>query len=136
MRTFIATATALLMIVLMSAPAMSAEPTEVSKAAKRLQYGMHLDTVVSILGVPDWVILKSDSGKYSLHQPPDTPEDKKAAFELLWRNKNCTPVSVYFTKYFKAVGWDMGLRCGENVETELPEKYSCDQPDRSRYCRQ
>jgi hypothetical protein len=116
--------------------AMSAGPTQTSKAATRLEQGMQLGTVLSILGEPNWAIIKSDSGKFSLNQPPDTPEDKKAAFELLWKNGECAPVSVYFTRYYKVVGWDRGLECGPDVVHELPEKYSCDRPDRTRYCKQ
>ncbi len=136
MRTVIATVTAGLLLLLMSAPTWSAGPTETSKAANRLEKGMQLNTVLSILGEPSWAILPKDSGKYSLNQPPDTPEDKKAAFELLWANGDCAPVSVYFTQYYKVIGWERGLNCGPNAVTELPEKYSCDRSDRSRYCRQ
>ena len=136
MRTFVASAVIGLLMVLLCTAAWSAGPTHISKAAKRLERGMQLGTVLSILGEPDWAVIKSDSGKYSLNQPPDTPEDMKVTFELLWKNKNCTPVSVYFTKYYKVVGWDRGLECGPDVVSELPEKYSCDQPDRTRYCNQ
>jgi hypothetical protein len=97
---------------------------------------MQLGTVLSILGEPDWAILKKDSGEYSLNQPPDTPEDMKAAFELLWKNGDCAPISVYFTQYYKVVGFDRGLECGPDVKKELPEKYSCDRSDRTRYCKQ
>jgi len=136
MRAFALSVTAGLLLMLLSTVAWSAEQTELSKAAERLQKGMQVETVISILGEPDWAIVQSDSGKYALNQPPDTPEDKKAAFELLWKNNDCQPVSVYFTQYYKAVGWDRGLKCGPEVTKELPEQYSCEQSDRSRYCKQ
>lgn len=136
MRSFVASATIGLVLVLFCTAAWSASPTQTSKAAKRLEKGMQLNTVLSILGEPDWAILKKDSGEYSLNQPPDTPEDMKATFELLWKNGDCAPVSVYFTQYYKAVGWDRGLECGPDVKKKLPEKYSCDRSDRTRYCKQ
>jgi hypothetical protein len=136
MRTFVALAAAVLAVVFLGAVVWSAGPTELSESAMRLEKGMKLETVLSILGEPNWAILPGDSGKYSLNQPPDTPEDKKTTFELLWKNGDCSPVSVYFTKYYKVVGWDRGLECGEEAMEALPEEYSCDRSDRSRYCRQ
>lgn len=125
-----------LLILLLCSVAWSAGPTKLSEKTKQLEKGMKLETVTSILGEPSWVILDSDSGKYSLDQPPNQPEDKKASFELLWKNGECSPVSVYFTQYYKAVGWDSGSECGQDATKALPEVYSCEHPDRSRYCRQ
>lgn len=136
MRTLLACTSIGLLILLLCSGAWSAGPTKLSEETERLEKGMKLETVISILGEPTWVILKSDSGKYSLEQPPDQPNDTKTAFELLWNNGECSPISVYFTQYYKAVGWDSGSECGKDATKTLPEKYSCEAPDRSRYCRQ
>jgi len=136
MRTLSASAAIGLLILLLCSVGWSAGPTELSKQTERLEKGMKLETVTSILGEPTWVILDSDSGKYSLDQPPNKPEEKKIAFELLWKNGECSPVSVYFTQYYKAVGWDSGSECGKDATKALPEVYSCEQSERSRYCRQ
>ncbi|MEF8823872.1 MAG: hypothetical protein V5B78_05420 [Desulfohalobiaceae bacterium] len=136
MRTLFASTTIGLLILLLCSVAWSAGPTMLSEATERLEKGMKLETVTSILGEPTWVILDSDSGKYSLKQPPDQPNDTKVTFELLWKNGECSPVSVYFTQYYTAVGWDSGQKCGEDATKTLPEEYSCEHPDRSRYCRQ
>lgn len=136
MRNVFTSAATGLLILLVCSVAWTAGPTELSEATKRLEEGMKLETVTSILGEPSWAILDSDSGKYSLDQPPKQPEDTRITFELLWKNGECSPVSVYFTRYYTVVGWDNGRECGEDATKTLPEEYSCEHPDRSRYCRQ
>lgn len=136
MRTLLAFSAIGLLILLLCSVAWSAGPTELSEKTEQLEKGMKLETVTSILGEPTWVILDSDSGKYSLEQPPNQPDDTKVTFELLWKNGECSPVSVYFTQYYKAVGWDSGSECGQDATQALPEEYSCENSDRSRYCQQ
>jgi hypothetical protein len=136
MRILFAPTTIGLLILLLCSVAWSAGPTILSQKTNQLEKGMKLETVTSILGEPTWVILNSDSGKYSLEQPPNQPNDTKVAFELLWKNGECSPVSVYFTQYYTAVGWESGQECGTEVTNALPEEYSCEHPERSRYCRQ
>lgn len=106
--------------------------TSLSGRTASLEKGMSHENVLQVLGKPDWAVLESDAGEFTISNPPDVTEENKTKFALYWRNKNCTPVVVEFNKYFQVLGWDKGRQCGYTYE--LPARYSCSKGDRTRYC--
>lgn len=119
-------------VVAASAVAGQRNATSLSARISSLEKGMAHERVLEILGKPDWAVLSSDSGDFAIANPPDLPTERQTEFALYWRNKNCTPVVVEFSKYFKVLGWDPGRHCGYTYE--LPQRYSCTKEDRTRYC--
>jgi hypothetical protein len=104
--------------------------TELSGKASTLRSGMTRYAVVRLLGSPTWATIPGDDGDFAIPDP-------RIALELFWHNPGCNPVVVDFDHNLRVIGWDEGRAyCGTNAHLLEPsDKYSCNKPDRAKFCK-
>ena len=104
--------------------------TSLSKKAAFLMLGMHHEAVINLLGQATWAVIPGDKGELALPDP-------RIRLELYWKNPGCAPVVVQFNHDFKVIGWDEGRAyCGKDAHLLEPSgEYSCNKPDRAKFCK-
>lgn len=104
--------------------------SELSKKASSLKIGMSRQSVITLLGPPTWAVIPDETHDFTLRDP-------RIKLELYWKNPGCSPVIVQFNAKFNVSGWDEGrIYCGKDAHLFEPaEDYSCNLPDRARYCK-
>lgn len=101
--------------------------TELQAKMRKVKLGMTRETVISVVGSPDWAIIPSDSGDFTL--------EPEYSLELLWQSQGCAPALVAFDHTGKVVGWNEGRICFKGAKTVEPTaEYACSKEDRKKYC--